>query len=92
MKLTQEEKAIVIQYLNSDPSIWGTVKEYWPMLLPMIILEGYGLFNSDILASGMAFVFLIGFMFWFFKEGGKLSVHLKNALKKYESEVSAVDQ
>ena len=91
MKLSQEEKAVVAHYINSDPSIWGAIKEYWPMLAPIISLEIYGLFNSDIVASGMAFVSLSGFMFWFFNQSGKSGTHLKSALEKYENEISAID-
>lgn len=92
MKLTLEEKAIVAHYLNSDPSIWGALKEYWPFLIPILCIEIYGLFNSDVIASGLGFVFLSGFIVWFFKQGGNSGQHLKSALQKYESEVSAIDQ
>ena len=91
MKLTQEEKAAVCQYLSSDPSIWGTVKEYWPILVPIIALEGLSLLNEDVVAALLANLILFGFMFWFFKRGGESGSQLKSALSKYEAEVSAID-
>ena len=92
MKLTQEEKAIVTHYLSSDPSIWGSIKEYWPILIPIFALELYGLYAFDIVASGMGFFLPCGFMIWFFTQGGRSGVHLKSALKKYESTVSAISE
>ena len=91
MKLTQQEKVVVIHYLNSDPTIWGAMKEYWPFYLPILFVETYGVLFSDMLASWMGFLFLLGFIVWFFKQGGVSGVHLKSALEKYEAEVSAVD-
>ena len=70
----------------------GALSEYWPFLLPILLVGGYGFLMEDVIAMFLAFLILLGFIFWFLNQSGKSGLHLKSALEKYESEIRAIDK
>ncbi|UTF60127.1 hypothetical protein [Gilvimarinus sp. DA14] len=83
MNLTQEEKAVVEQYLHDDLSFRYALMAYWPYLIPSVFMAGYGLLNKEYVALSIAFALLFSMAIWFLYNSGKAGRTLQSALKKY---------
>ncbi len=83
MDFTSDERSLISYFAQQESSLhrWGF---YAAGLIPIFAFGGYGLMRQDIVALGMAFFALFGFLLWHISASRRYGNLLASICRKLE--------